>query len=644
MKFLTGVYIMGHRRSDVDEVQKISTSIFVTNFPDQFYAKDLWKVCNQYGNVVDAFILNRRSKSVKEFGSLTNLKVVLANEGFDNIKLKYMGGYWVMIEFQTEDSKERFKANVGIGSWFSQLEQASNLFHIDERVTWVDIKGIPLKVWTKNTFNRIASKLGDLLHVEDQDEGYFNSKRFCIKTKLVDNIFESFKTITQGKVFWVRAKEVSGWIPNFVEDDEEESDTDDEIRDEELHNKCAVYSPQDLSEKKMLYDYLTTVIDKWNGEVEHLKMEMEIPCSNKIKFITACSFSNDSFEDIMKAQVSVIKASATLNIQAFKIKKSVSISFRMTQVHKMAKDHMMMIRDYDWMMISKKLKDHIQVKLKPKSMFRGISMGMSLHLSHLFYADDAIFTGHWSDLNIDTIVQVLECFYRAPGLCINMNKSKLMGILVVNVIVDQAAIEIVNNLVARLSNWKMKTLSIGGRLTLLNLVLGSMPIYHMSLFKVPMKVLPRMESIRCYFFNGVDHNGKKPKVLASKEKGGLGIHGENGKLGKNVNHSHPSIWLDIVRDMEQLMNHVKVSHENVGYSLHQIPRGGIEQVHFLEFSASIEGDDLVDIRDRWVWSLDGSGEFTAASVQRLIDEHWLLEVSTKTRWINVVPIKVNVHA
>ncbi|GJR23059.1 putative RNA-directed DNA polymerase, eukaryota, reverse transcriptase zinc-binding domain protein [Tanacetum coccineum] len=100
--------------------------------------------------------------------------------------------------------------------------------------------------------------------------------------------------------------------------------------------------------------------------VEHLKMEMEISCSNKIKFITACSFSNDTFEDIKKAQVSVIKASATLNIQAFKIKKSVSISFRMTQVHKMAKDHMRMIRDYDWMMISKKLKDHIQVKLKPK--------------------------------------------------------------------------------------------------------------------------------------------------------------------------------------------------------------------------------------------------------------------------------------
>ncbi|GJU91637.1 retrovirus-related pol polyprotein from transposon TNT 1-94 [Tanacetum coccineum] len=112
----------------------------------------------------------------------------------------------------------------------------------------------------------------------------------------------------------------------------------------------------------------TTSKQSVSRQTEHLKMEMEIPCSNKIKFVTAYSFSNDTFEDIMKAQVSIFKASTTLNIQAFKIKKSVSISFRMTQVHKMAKDHMMMIRDYYWMMISKKLKDHIQVKLKPKSL------------------------------------------------------------------------------------------------------------------------------------------------------------------------------------------------------------------------------------------------------------------------------------
>ncbi|GJZ52493.1 hypothetical protein Tco_0607008 [Tanacetum coccineum] len=85
--------------------------------------------------------------------------------------------------------------------------------------------------------------------------------------------------------------------------------------------KCNRVLERQKKLRNKIFRALTALAD------EHLKMEMEIPCSNKIKFITACSFSNDSFEDIMKAQISVIKASATLNIQAFKIKKSVSISF-----------------------------------------------------------------------------------------------------------------------------------------------------------------------------------------------------------------------------------------------------------------------------------------------------------------------------
>nr|GEV17232.1 RNA-directed DNA polymerase, eukaryota, reverse transcriptase zinc-binding domain protein [Tanacetum cinerariifolium] len=81
----------------------------------------------------------------------------------------------------------------------------------------------------------------------------------------------------------------------------------------------------------------------------------------------------------------------------------------------------------------------------------------------------------------------------------------------------------------RLSKWKLKTLSIGGRLTLLKSVLGAIPIYHMSIFKVSMKVLQNMESIRARFFNGVDVNSKKPSwvrwksVLAAKDVGGLGV-------------------------------------------------------------------------------------------------------------------------
>ncbi|GJS15623.1 hypothetical protein Tco_0410095 [Tanacetum coccineum] len=34
----------------------------------------------------------------------------------------------------------------------------------------------------------------------------------------------------------------------------------------------------------------------------HVKMEMEIPRSNRVKFITACSYSIDKYKDMMKAQ------------------------------------------------------------------------------------------------------------------------------------------------------------------------------------------------------------------------------------------------------------------------------------------------------------------------------------------------------
>nr|GEZ19052.1 putative RNA-directed DNA polymerase, eukaryota, reverse transcriptase zinc-binding domain protein [Tanacetum cinerariifolium] len=58
-------------------------------------------------------------------------------------------------------------------------------------------------------------------------------------------------------------------------------------------------------------------------------------------------------------------------------------------------------------------------------LFMGIKLNQSVILSHMFYADDAVFVGQWSDNNINTLVYVMDCFYRASGLRINMSKSKI---------------------------------------------------------------------------------------------------------------------------------------------------------------------------------------------------------------------------
>ncbi|GJY26693.1 RNA-directed DNA polymerase, eukaryota [Tanacetum coccineum] len=151
-------------------------------------------------------------------------------------------------------------------------------------------------------------------------------------------------------------------------------------------------------------------------------------------------------------------------------------------------------------------------------LFTGIKINSMVNLSHLFYADDAIFLGQWSELNIDSLVRVLDCFFRASGLRINMCKSKIMGVNVEDGMVKNAAYlgmkvggnmsrkqawkEVMDKVLSRLSRWKMKLLSIGGRLTLL-------------------------KSVR--FFNGQDPKSNKAswvkwnKLLTPKDKGGLGV-------------------------------------------------------------------------------------------------------------------------
>ncbi|GKB12300.1 hypothetical protein Tco_0846223 [Tanacetum coccineum] len=121
---------------------------------------------------------------------------------------------------------------------------------------------------------------------------------------------------------------------------------------------------------------------------------------------------------------------------------------------------------------------------------------------------------------------------------------------------------------ARLSKWKVKTLSIGGRLTLLKSVLGASPIYYMSIFKVPKGVLKTMESIRSKFFNGVDSSDRKIPFFALNRAlllkwvwrfisgdGSLwckviqAIYGS--KFDLHVT-DQPSIWCSILREVKSL--------------------------------------------------------------------------------------------
>ncbi|GJU88902.1 RNA-directed DNA polymerase, eukaryota, reverse transcriptase zinc-binding domain protein [Tanacetum coccineum] len=676
---------MGTFRSKEDDVQQISTSVFVTNFPDQFSAKDLWNTCKQYGYVVDAFILNRKSKAGKRFGfvrfikifdvdrlvnnlctlwvgrhkihsnlarfqrpplyknnnqakieesrhnlgvplkskgpngtsnsyahvvkgsqshnldsenipammlddsclnqqnfncclmgkvknfeSLSNLKVVLVNEGFDNIDLKYMGGYWVMIKFQSEEAKKTFQSNVGIGTWFAKIQQASTDFFVEGRVAWVYIEGVPLKMWYDNTFKRIASKWGTLIHADSHEDGNFTFGFY----RRYWNILES-DVVDAVTSFFHHGQFPKGSNSSFIALIPKTRDA----------NMIKDFRPISLIGSiykiiaKILANRLVLVLGDLVNEVQSA-------------FIADRQILDGPFilNEIVQWGSVIVNGSPTEEFQ----------------FHKGLKQG------------------------DPLSPFLFILVMETLHIS------------------FQRIVDV--------GLRRNMSKSKLTGIYVEADKVAQAARKI-------------------GCVTL------KTPFTYLDedSFDRSSNEDSATYGIHSFtFFNGSGPLAKKPTLVK----------------WTNVKVSYPSIWLDIVKEVDLLKKRglnlfsfvnkkvgngsvtlfweetwhgdvtfkflfprayalescknidvaSKLSQNSLAFTFRREPRGGVEQDQFDSLKAMVEGTSLVNIRDRWIWSLQSSGDFTVASIRKLIDEFTLSEVSSSTRWIKAVPIKVNVLA
>ncbi|GJX93478.1 hypothetical protein Tco_0348064, partial [Tanacetum coccineum] len=163
-------------------------------------------------------------------------------------------------------------------------------------------------------------------------------------------------------------------------------------------------------------------------------------------------------------------------------------------------------------------------------LIKDVNIGRSdITLSHLFYADDVIITTDWSTCDLDNIIRVLHVFYLASGHKINIHKSNIYGIGVsVEEVLNMASNSgcalgslpfaylglligsnmrmlsnwkvLIDRFHSRLSSWKANLLSIGGHLTLIKAVLGSLGIYYLSIFKASEAVLNSLERAHSTFF------------------------------------------------------------------------------------------------------------------------------------------------
>ncbi|PWA95854.1 Arginine repressor C-terminal-like domain-containing protein [Artemisia annua] len=323
-----------------------------------------------------------------------------------------------------------------------------------------------------------------------------------------------------------------------------------------------------------------------------------------------------------------------------------------------------------------------------KGVFKGITLADGgANLSLLQYADDALFIGEWSRLNVKNLILILKCFENASGLKVNLSKSRLFGIVIPNIEVEEVASslgcihdslpfmylglpvgkkmrlcdgwnDVINRFRERLSAWKAKALSIGGRLTLVKSILGSLPIYYLSLFKAPKKVINLLESIRCRFFWGFKENQrgiswvKWNSILLKPSMGGLGVgsllaknlsllgkwkwrfltekealwrmviqkfYGDSGGFGSLTDFPGPNgIWCDIIKAMEDIeiidptfkqSFHIKVSNgANVSFWKDTWCENGIRLMDLFPRLYALDSFQDCKLIDRW-HLVDGSCAF-----------------------------------
>ncbi|GJZ77663.1 RNA-directed DNA polymerase, eukaryota, reverse transcriptase zinc-binding domain protein [Tanacetum coccineum] len=212
----------------------------------------------------------------------------------------------------------------------------------------------------------------------------------------------------------------------------------------------------------------------------------------------------------------------------------------------------------------------------------------------------------------DYLKDVLKMFgFGNKGVVVSMVVSIKVGGVMSRI---KAWDDVISKVSSRLSKWKLKTLSIGGRLTLIKSVLSS--------------------------------------IMFIKA-----VYEDKGAIDTFDSILRRSPWLDIIRESSSLIKRLfalesskqitivdKLKSESLDTTYCRAPRGGIEEEQQQLLQSHTEGIILAPMLDRWVWSYEASSEFLVKSICNFVDDALLTKENVPTRWVNIIHIKINVFA
>ncbi|GJX09835.1 RNA-directed DNA polymerase, eukaryota [Tanacetum coccineum] len=190
---------------------------------------------------LDNFVLGE----VKDFSSINNLLILLSNEGFQHVRLVYLGGLWVMIELPSIETKTRFMKHVGVASGLKVLELEDNkddcFAQLKVSVWSPSFKGVNDAEFVsdddsvngeeeKNDDMSKKVNLEDESDIEGVSETVFGDQDDPLVQELNQNSYPTEKKISQVKLLMI-----------------------------------SIYAPQSSASKRILWNYISNLIGCWDG-------------------------------------------------------------------------------------------------------------------------------------------------------------------------------------------------------------------------------------------------------------------------------------------------------------------------------------------------------------------------------------------
>ncbi|KAL4342271.1 hypothetical protein GQ457_08G027490 [Hibiscus cannabinus] len=173
------------------------------------------KVIRVEGFVEEEALTKLKKCVVGTMATVCSIKSVedrLQGCGFGELIIKSMGGRRFLVEFKDQELfdfllEQKWSYLLEV---FSEVEARLELFHLPERITWVQAEGIPMHCWNQTTFNRIAEIWGTFLALgENANQSLDGEKITLLISAKQRNNLDGVLELEAGREFYlVRVKEL----------------------------------------------------------------------------------------------------------------------------------------------------------------------------------------------------------------------------------------------------------------------------------------------------------------------------------------------------------------------------------------------------------------------------------------------------